>query len=232
MLTSHAACLSLPPDHVGLSKPFLAPGIPIAYAQVIPFYLYSQIRPSSLRSLHRYSFYLEWAFWCQPQKTPAYFSRLSWPITFYLGAFRAFSLPHAPHLPGVFCSWYSPGVFYSSLLQHVPYFVKYCLCDAVSFILPWAPLRVWPCRTHLRVPRASSPVPPPHNRYSPDIHRMTTIFNPQIFGCKAATVCVTAHSRPSLQRITQTTTDHVLGPLSAGTQGGLSTSLKINLFLN
>lgn len=170
MLTYHDACLYLPPDHVGLSIPFLAPGIPIAYAQVIVFYLCSQIMPSSFRSLHRYSFYLEWASWCQAQKTPAHFSRLSWPITFYLGAFRAFSLPRAPHIPGVFCSQYSPRVLYSSLLQHLAYFVKYCLCEAVSFILPWAPLRVWPCCTHLPVPRASSPVPP----HTTDIHQTST----------------------------------------------------------
>lgn len=60
----------------------------------------------------------------------------------------------------------------------------------------------------------------------------TTIFNPQIFGSKVTAVCVTAHFRPSLQRITQTTTDHMLSPLSTVTQGGLSASLKINLFLN
>lgn len=64
---------------------------------------------------------------------PAYFSRLGWPIEFYLGASKIFLTLHA-YLLSLLCSQYPPGGILLISLPAFAYFFKYSIYDYAGFL--------------------------------------------------------------------------------------------------
>lgn len=120
-------------DRVGLSRPFLAPGTPTAYAQVTLFLPVFPDHALPIQVFAHSSFCLDKTCPCYPQEFSCLFLKTWLPQTFYLGAFRIFLISHS-YLISLLCSQYLPGGILLISLPAICIFLKNCIYDHAGFL--------------------------------------------------------------------------------------------------